>query len=117
MRQFWGYATGLTTDWMNENLPENAKVHFQNTTGGAYNMYKEEGRIREDIRIGWDYRRTDCLIFHEQRAFSETEYDIWGVYETMAPTYVASYRGVPMATVYCNKETRQYLRNAEALAE
>lgn len=116
MRQFWGYAAGLTMEWMNENLPENALVNFQNTTPGAYQMYKEDGRLREDIRISYDHNRADCTIFHEQKAFADLEYDIWASYDTMAPTFVASMHGVPMATVYCNEQMREKLRQPQQVA-
>lgn len=106
MRQFWGYASRMTLDWMNENLPPNALVNFQNTTYGSYAMYKEEHLLRDDIRISYNHSTANCTVFHEQKAFAELEYELWSAYDTMSPSFVADHHGVPMATVYCDADTR-----------
>ncbi len=107
MRQFWGYAAREVLPWLNENLPERASVHFHNTTGGSYDMYRDEGLLREDIRYGWDIRTADCVVYHYQKSFAELEYDLWSRLNSWSPTTTWSVNGVPMAAVYCRREAAE----------
>lgn len=104
MRQFWGYASRLLLDEMNELLPPNATVHFHNTTYFAVDFYKREGLLRDDIVGRWDLAYADCVVFHHQKSFADFEAEIWSVYETQVPLRVATIHGVPVASLYCRPD-------------
>lgn len=101
MRQFWGYASRLLMDDMNELLPPHTTVHFHNTTYFAVDFYKREGLLREDIAGRWDLGYADCTVFHHQKSFADFEYEIWSTYQTQTPLAVATIHGVPLASLYC----------------
>ncbi|MEL6182789.1 MAG: hypothetical protein AAFS10_27790, partial [Myxococcota bacterium] len=61
-----------------------------------------EGRLRKDIRYG---RTPDSGVFgfiHDQKAARNLEVEMWTLYKTRNPVFVASYDGVPVLTIYPN---------------
>lgn len=122
MRQFWGYASRGALDWLNENAADGARVHFQNTTHTAVQMYKDEGWLRADIRPAWSIESSDYFLLHHQESFEPLHLQTWQAYGTRSPVFTVGVRGVPMLTVYFNesraaaaeaRETRRAERAAE----
>ncbi|MFT6395802.1 MAG: 4-amino-4-deoxy-L-arabinose transferase-like glycosyltransferase [Bradymonadia bacterium] len=117
MRQFWGYASRGALDWLNENAEEGARVHFQNTTQGAVDMYKREGWLRDDIRSAWTVDSADYFLLHHQKSFAPLHYEVWERFQTQSPVFTVNLHGVPMLSVYQNRsdeaEDRIELRGAE----
>ena len=103
MRQFWGYAGRGALEWLNENAPEGSRVHFQNTTQGAVDMYRREGWLREDIRPAWSVDSADYFLLHHQKSFAPLQYDVWERFGTRAPAFTVNLHGVPMLSVYENQ--------------
>ncbi len=102
MRQFWGYAARGALDWLNENAEEGARVHFQNTTQGAVDMYKREGWLRDDIRSAWSVDIADYFLLHHQKSFAPLQYEVWERFQTQSPVFTVNLHGVPMLSVYQN---------------
>jgi len=111
-RQFWGYASRSGLEWLNENADENAAVHWHNTLLYSYEMYKEDGLLREDIRPAWSVESAQFVMYHHQRAFHPFLYEIWATYETTSPVYVVSIDGVPVLSIYENPRRRSKRRAA-----
>ncbi len=103
MRQFWGYASRGALDWLNENAEEGARVHFQNTTGRAAAMYKQEGWLRDDIHLAWSVESADYFLLHHQESFEPLHAEVWLKFGTQSPVHVVTVRGVPVLSVYRNE--------------
>jgi 4-amino-4-deoxy-L-arabinose transferase-like glycosyltransferase len=98
-RQFWGYASRGTLPWLNEHAPKNARVWTHDTTSWAFEDYKREGLVRQDLRP-WGLHGSDISLLDEDKAFYFERYLIWEHYGTRAPTYVLMHQGVPLVSVY-----------------
>lgn len=106
MRQFWGYAARQGLPWLDENAPKRARVWTHNTTGYAWNMYRRDDMVRDDLR-GASYRSSQYGLYHHQRAFTWRLTRLWNEYGTMAPAHVVSIDGVPMLSIYERPGTRK----------
>jgi 4-amino-4-deoxy-L-arabinose transferase-like glycosyltransferase len=98
-RQFWGYASRGALPWLNANAPERAKIWTHDTTGWAFDDYKREGLVRQDL-IPWGMGGSDLGMLDEDKAFYFERYDLWEQYGTRAPIYVLTHEGVPLVSVY-----------------
>ncbi len=103
MRQFWGYAARGGLDWLNEHAPDSARVSFQNTTPGAFEMYQREGWLREDIRYAWSLYESDFFTLHHQKSFEPLHYQVWWIFGTQAPAHTVTVNGVPVLSIYRNE--------------
>jgi len=102
MRQFWGYASRQSLDFLNTHVPQNGSVHWHETTAYAADMYREEGWLREDIRTTWSIPDADYVVYEHDKGFWEFQTHVWTHYQTWAPVYVVSLHGVPLISVYEN---------------
>jgi 4-amino-4-deoxy-L-arabinose transferase-like glycosyltransferase len=102
MRQFWGYASRQSLDFLNAHVPQNGSVHWHETTGYAADMYREEGWLRDDIRTAWSIPDADYVVYEHDKGFWEFQTHVWTHYQTVSPVYVVSLHGVPLISVYEN---------------
>lgn len=100
MRQFWGYAARQALPWLNEHAPRGATVYLVDTTGIAWDMYRAEGLVRDDLRPVWDPAHADFALYDHDKAFFHEQSEIWLGMGTRAPVHVVAYNGVPMISVY-----------------
>ena len=100
MRQFWGYASRQALGWLGERAPQRARVWPHNTTGWAFQDYKRDGLLREDVRWVGGGQESSLALYHHQRAFVYLLVGLWQEYGTMAPAHVVELEGVPMLSVY-----------------
>jgi len=111
-RQFWGYSTRQGLDYLNENVPYGKTVYFHKCTRTAWDLYRKEGLIREDIkhiadifdldRLEQRLKRTSHAVFHHQKDHDEYEVVIWRSYGTHMPVHQVVVDGVPMLSIYKN---------------
>jgi hypothetical protein len=105
MRQFWGYSSVHVLPFLNSEVAPSSSVFFQNTNFDCYEMYKQTGQLRSDIRYGGMPGSAFGMI-HDQMAARSLELEIWKAYGTRNPSFVGSYDGVPVITVYRNVKLR-----------
>jgi hypothetical protein len=103
-RQFWGYATRQLLPWMNNQLPDRARVYFHDTNRDSYGAYIRDGLLRRDIiYAGMERPAIDtssyALVIHELH-FNKYDYMIWDSYGTGIPIKVLDLDGVPLVSVY-----------------
>jgi hypothetical protein len=106
--QFWGYSSRAALDYVNAHADQGAGVHFHDSLYYAVEMYKEDGLLRQDIRI---YEGTynlgalgavQYVIYNHERAFRVFLRDMWNIWGPVQPVHVISIDGVPMISVYEN---------------
>ena len=107
MRQFWGYTSRAGLDYVNENARKNASIFFHDTNHDAYDMYKRDGLLRDDIRYTGDIRSAQYVLYHNEKEFNPVLYDVWRTYETRSPVVVYDIDGVPLLTIYENPRYRR----------
>jgi 4-amino-4-deoxy-L-arabinose transferase-like glycosyltransferase len=101
MRQFWGYASGQSLTFLNDEITH-GPVFFQNTTHDAFRMYQRDGDLTRKIRYG-QLKNSRYGMIHHQMAFQPLEVQLWSEYETRNPVFVAHHDGVPVLRVYQNR--------------
>ena len=106
MRQFWGYASRQSLDFLNEHVPQNGSVHWHETTGYAADMYREEGWLRDDVRSTWSIPDADYVVYEHDKGFWDFQTHVWTHYGNVSPAYVVSLHGVPLISVYENPYRR-----------
>ncbi len=119
-RIYWGYASKQTLDQINTRLPANATVWLHDTTTTAFQMYKREGRVRNDLNIlgsghvfarnchdrsvgcGITHvlERADAALFEEQKFFGAAQLHLQRIFGTPGPSWAWRAEGVPMISLY-----------------
>jgi hypothetical protein len=105
-RHFWGYAEIGVLAWLNANAPSNARVFFHNATQYAFMVYQREGLLRADLRFAGTPEVSDVALYDVNKIFAETEYRIWEVYGTNAPSEILAIDGMPLVSVYVRPAAR-----------
>lgn len=101
-RQFWGFTTGSVADWLAERLPEGGSIWIGDTTGGAWRMMQEDGRIPGNLRIAGTMESADYVLVHHEDHFVEVDFQAWVAYQHVRPAHVLTYDGVPIISIYEN---------------
>jgi hypothetical protein len=65
-------------------------------------MLQRDGRLDPRIRATGDMVSADYVIVHHEHHFVEVDYQIWAAFGSVKPTYVLTYDGVPIISVYEN---------------
>jgi hypothetical protein len=100
MRLFWGYTTRASLAWLNRHAPRNARVFWQNTTPGSYDMYQRVGLLRADIRYHHGADGADLALIDPKQAFFELDLATRRAFDLPAPQHVVTQDGVPFLHVY-----------------
>ncbi len=107
-RQFWGYTSLYALPELNKHSPKEAKVYFHNTTWYSYDIYKREGRLRDDIVYAGDQTLPIPLsqfsLYHHAKEKRVDEMDIWRDYQTVIPKSGIYLDGVPIMLIYQRME-------------
>lgn len=111
-RQFWGFTTGSVATWLREALPDGGSVWLCDTTPGAWAMLQEDGIIPRDIRPATSMRDADFVLVHHEPHFNEVDYQAWVALGTVQPAYVLRYDGVPIISIYENRERAESRRGS-----
>jgi hypothetical protein len=85
--------------WLNEHVPKKGYVEFHDSAAPAVKMYQEEGTLRRDIRIGTLKNASFALMHHELHMIRNEAW-IWNGFGTFVPSYVLTYQGVPIVSIY-----------------
>lgn len=105
MRQFWGYSSRYALGWLNERAPHNARIWTHNTTGWAWQAYRRDGLVRDDLRPS-RAESSQIGLYHHQRAFVFMLVNLWESYNTRTPVHVVDVDGVPVLSVYVRDPER-----------
>ena len=97
--QFWGYTTAGVLPFLNENVQLGGRVFFHDTARPSYDMFREEGLLREDIRFG-NVRGSSFALIHHELHMIRQEAWIWNAYRTIKPVYILDFQGVPIVSVF-----------------
>lgn len=100
MRIFWGHESRYACDWLNANAPLNARVYWQDTTWGSYEMYQREGWLRRDIRYANGPARADIALNEPLQALWHIDLDTREALGVAGPSLVLARHGVPYLYVY-----------------
>ncbi len=103
MRHFWGYSTHPVLPWLNAWAPKNARVFWQNTTRGSYEMYQRMGLLRHDIRYHHGPAGADIALIDAMQPFFELEQQTRKALGRPAPQQVVVHAGVPFLHVYARE--------------
>lgn len=99
-RSFWGYTTGVAAEFLNERARPNAAVYLHDTAVPSWEMLRDDGRVRDDLRGTLAIQASDLALYHYEPHMSRVEYQIWMDYGTTTPSFIGSYDGVPVLWVY-----------------
>jgi 4-amino-4-deoxy-L-arabinose transferase-like glycosyltransferase len=72
-RQYYDIAHRDLVRWMNENAPENARIHFLPNNWEyirTYNWYKRGGDLRGDIQVVQTESAADLIVLTHERRFA-----------------------------------------------
>jgi 4-amino-4-deoxy-L-arabinose transferase-like glycosyltransferase len=99
-RTFWGYTTGSLADFLNERAAPDASVFVHDTALQSWEMLREDGRIRSDLRGTLAIHQSSLALYHHEQHMAAVEYQIWVDYDTVVPARIETYDGVPVVWVY-----------------
>ena len=104
---YWGGSQKHAVIWVNENAPQNSKVHIVMSADVA-------GRyLRPDLLVNlnkYNYDESDFVIFLNRQSFF---YRFYYAYEYLlhhTPTYTVTVRDTPLTWVFDNRVTNGTLR-------
>lgn len=101
-RNFWGASTIGVLEDVDALTEERALVFWHKATSRAIRQYKQEGRLRKDVRYTGDWTPlfSNWAVYHDQREKLPEEVDIWRAYGTEWPRAGYFIDGVQMMGVY-----------------
>jgi hypothetical protein len=99
-RTFWGYTTGAVQDFIDARAPKNANVYVHDTALQSWEMLREDGRVRDDLRGTLSIAGSSLALYHHEPHMHRVEYEVWVDYGHDAPADVGTFDGVPVVWVY-----------------
>jgi len=99
-RTFWGYTTGALQGFINERAPKNATVYVHDTALQSWEMMREDGRVRVDLRGSLAISSSSMALYQHEQHMRRVEYEIWSDYGHDSPAAVGTYDGVPVVWIY-----------------
>ncbi len=99
-RGFWGYTTGVLTDALNERAPPNAAVYLHDTALASWELLREDGRVRSDLRATLSISASSLALYHHEQHMQRVEYQVWVDYGTVSPVEMRLFDGVPIVWLY-----------------
>ena len=106
MRLYWGHTSLQVLGWLNAHAPTGARVHFQNTTRDAFEMYRRDSRLRHDIRYHGRIEGADLVLIEPQQAFADIDIRVQEATGAAAADHIITWEGVPMMRVYWSERLR-----------
>lgn len=103
-RTFWGYTTGSVTEFLNQHVPPGGSVFVHDTAASSWEMLRQDGRLRADIRAAWSIDSSSFALYQHEPHMEKVEYEIWLAYATTTPVFVGAFDGVPVIWVYARPE-------------
>lgn len=99
-RQFWSNNVTGVLPWINEHAPPNARIFFHEVTDYAVGYYKDNGLLRQDIRIARDAAGADLVAYQYHQEFREHEFSAWEALRTRRPVTGLYVDETPQVVVY-----------------
>jgi 4-amino-4-deoxy-L-arabinose transferase-like glycosyltransferase len=106
-RQFWGYTTAQVLPFLIDELPNGGTVYLCDTTFLAWDMLVRDGRAPENIRAARSMATADFILIHHEHHFAEVDFQAWVVTGGVRPVHVSTHEGVPIISVYDNREAKR----------
>jgi len=103
MRHFWGYTTYPALDWLNTYAPRNARVFWNDTTHGSFEMYQRMGLLRHDVRYHSGFAGADIALMDPMQAFFELDQQTRRDFNLPAPEAIVARTSVPYLHIYTRK--------------
>jgi len=103
-RQYWSNNVTGVLPWLNEHLPQSARVYFHEVTGQSFHAYRRDGLLRPDLRPAYDPEHADFTVYQYHREFVDTEYRVWHRLGHRRPVHGLYLDEAPIVLVY---DTRQ----------
>ncbi len=105
-RTFWGYTTDAVLPYVNEHAPRNATVYVHDTALQSWDMLRQDGRARRDLRPSLAIHQSQFALYHHEPHMQRVEYEVWVDYGTAQPATMGVYDGVPIVWVYARPGRR-----------
>ena len=99
-RTFWGYTTGAVQGFINQHAAPHASVYVHDTALQSWEMLRQDGRIRTDLRGTLAISASSLALYHHEPHMHRVEYETWVDYGHAAPAEVGTFDGVPVVWVY-----------------
>lgn len=106
-RQFWGYSARGVLSHLAQIAAASERASFPVYTHDAsptWGWYRRLGmrtdKLRDAGRERGGVSKSQAAIVVHERHFNRHDYMIWDVYGTVQPSYVLTFQGVPIVSVY-----------------
>lgn len=99
-RQYWSNNVSGVLPWINEHLPQNARLFLHEVTGESFRTYQRDGYLRPDLRMAWSPDGADFVAYQYHREFVDAEYRVWNKTGKRKPVYGLWIDEVPLILVY-----------------
>jgi hypothetical protein len=99
-RQYWSNNVVGVFPWINQHLPQNAKLYLHEVTFESFRTYQLDGLLRPDIRMAWSPEEADYTAYQTHREFTDVEHRVWsktGTRKILTGLYLDE---VPIILVY-----------------
>jgi len=99
-RGFWGYTTGSLTAALNQRAKPNAGVYLHDTATASWELLREDGRVRRDLRGTLAIHASSLALYHHEEHMQRVEFQVWVDYGTVEPVEMRLLDGVPIVWLY-----------------
>lgn len=111
-RMFWASATESALSHINDVVPKNGAVFFNNTPWDSIDAYKRDGYLRADIRQTWNPQEADYAVMSHWRFYSDGIYQVREQFRARYAEYATTIDGLPLVEVFRNEVRARQLAEA-----
>jgi len=101
-QSFWAYQTRAILPWLNEHVPQNGSVAWNNLPWDCFDMYKREGKLRKDIRMAPNTDLADFYVTTVWQMFLDGTFEVETSYQARGIVAQDDIFGLPMVIVHQN---------------
>ncbi len=102
-RTFWAASARGILDYLNENVPQNGTVWYNNTPWDSTNAYRTDGFLRKDIRRANDKDKADFAVMNHWKYYIDGVYEVRQLYGAKYPVAATVINGMTLTEVYRNE--------------
>lgn len=99
-RQYWSNTVVGVLPWLNEHLPQGARLWLHEVNDESFRAYQRDGRLRADLRPAHDAAGADAAAVQYMYEFRWQELEVRREFGVDRAAFVHDEDEVPLVTIY-----------------
>ncbi len=101
-RTFWAASSRAVLPYLNEEVPHNGRIWWNNTPHDSFNAYKKDGFLRADIRRANRIENADFAVMNHWKFYTDGIYLLRQAFGARYAEHWTDIDGMPLTEVFRN---------------